>query len=235
MNELVKIENNKDYGLVVSSRTIAEELGKEHKILLRDCRNCLEEGVEFVPSEYITMQNKKSVEYLVTKDGFILLMMNYQGYNDFKRAYINRFNEMERALRETQPKLPSYAEALRQLADKIEENDKLLAENSEMKPKAEFFDAVAESKTAIAVGEVAKVLGIKGLGRNNLFEFLRNKKVLMNNNQPYQKYIDCGYFRIVETKYNKPDGDTAITIKTLVYQKGVDFIRKLIEKEIDAE
>lgn len=44
----------------------------------------------------------------------------------------------------------------------------------EMKPKADFFDAVADSKTAISMNEVAKVLAIKGYGRNNLFEFLRN-------------------------------------------------------------
>lgn len=119
---------------------------------------------------------------------------------------------------------------------KIEEKDKIIEAQQEKinldKPKVDFFDAVADSKTAIAMGEVAKVLGIKGLGRNNLFGLLRKKKVLMYNNMPYQKYVDCGYFRIVEKIYYKPDGDTAITIKTLVYQKGVDYIRKLVEKEM---
>jgi prophage antirepressor-like protein len=107
----------------------------------------------------------------------------------------------------------------------ITQKDKLI---EDMKPKAEFFDAVADSKTAVAIGDVAKVLGIKGLGRNNLFEKLRNKKVLMQNNQPYQKYIDNGYFRVIEQKYQKPDGETVISFKTLVYQKGIDYIRKLI-------
>ena len=67
----------------------------------------------------------------------------------------------------------------------------------EMKPKAEFFDAVASSKTAIQMADVAKVLDYPGYGRNRLFEFLRNKKVLMHNNQPYQKYIDCGYLELL--------------------------------------
>ncbi len=40
---------------------------------------------------------------------------------------------------------------------------------------------------------------------------------------------------IIETKYTKPNGDTAINIKTLVYQKGVDFIRKMVEQVIDTE
>ena len=100
----------------------------------------------------------------------------------------------------------------------------------EMKPKAEFFDTVADSKTAISMNEVAKVLNIKGYGRNNLFEFLRENKVLDRWNVPYQRYIDNGWFRVIEQKYQK-NGEPVITTKTLAYQKGVDGIRRMIAKE----
>ena len=96
-----------------------------------------------------------------------------------------------------------------------------------MKPKAEFFDAVADSKTAISMNEVSKVLGIKGYGRNNLFEFLRSSGILDRWNVPYQRYIDCGWFRVIEQKYSK-NGEQCVSTKTLVYQKGVDAIRKKI-------
>ena len=99
----------------------------------------------------------------------------------------------------------------------------------EMKPKADFFDAVADSKTAISMNEVAKVLNIKGYGRNNLFEFLRENKVLDRWNVPYQKYVDNGWFRVIEQHYQK-NGEPIVTTKTLVYQKGVDGIRKMIER-----
>lgn len=124
----------------------------------------------------------------------------------------------------------TYSEALRALADKAEEAERLMIENNEMKPKAEFFDAVADSKDAIEIGQVAKVLAYPNIGRNKLFAILRDKGVLMNNNIPYQKYIDKGYFRTIEQKYTMPDGETRISIKTLVYQKGVDGIRKLLSK-----
>ena len=97
----------------------------------------------------------------------------------------------------------------------------------EMKPKAEFFDTVADSKTAISMNEVAKVLNIKGYGRNNLFEFLRENKVLDRWNVPYQRYVDNGWFRVIEQHYQK-NGEPIVTTKTLVYQKGVDGIRKMI-------
>ena len=99
----------------------------------------------------------------------------------------------------------------------------------EMKPKAEFFDAVADSKTAISMNEVAKVLNIKGYGRNKLFEYLRDNKVLDRWNVPYQKYVDNGWFRVIEQHYQK-NGEPIVTTKTLVYQKGVDGIRKMIER-----
>ena len=133
-------------------------------------------------------------------------------------------------------KLPgTYAEALKNLLEQVEANERLVNENETFKaerelllPKAEFFDAVTDSKQAIPIGDVAKILDM-GIGRNKLFEFMREEKILMPDNSPYQKYVDAGYFRIVEQKYEK-NGDTYINLKTLVFQKGVDYIRKRLLK-----
>lgn len=106
---------------------------------------------------------------------------------------------------------------------------KLEEDTERMRPKEEFYDAVAGSKTAIEMAAVAKVLNFKSVGRNKLFEILRDERILQSDNIPYQKYIDNGWFRTIEQKYSK-DGETYINIKTLVYQKGVDGIRKILEK-----
>lgn len=122
----------------------------------------------------------------------------------------------------------TYAEALRALADKAEEAERLAIENKEMKPKAEFFDAVADSKTAFSMNDVAKVLDVKGYGRNKLFEFLRDNGILDAHNVPYQRYVDRGWFRVIEQHFQK-NGEPVVTTKTLVYQKGVDGIRKMLK------
>ena len=127
----------------------------------------------------------------------------------------------------------TYAEALRALADKAERMEALQKQNQMMQPKAEFFDAVTDSKTAIPIGDVAKILDI-GIGRNKLFEFLRQKNILTADNRPYQKYIDSGYFRVIEQKY-EVNGEVRINIKTLVFQKGIDWIRKQLTKENAAD
>lgn len=123
----------------------------------------------------------------------------------------------------------TFAEALRLAADQQERLEVQQRQLEEQRPKVEFFDAVAESKTAIAMKAVANTLHFKGVGRNKLFAILREKKILMGNNMPYQRYVDCGYFRTVEQKYATPDGEVRVSIKTIVYQKGVDFIRRVLK------
>jgi len=96
-------------------------------------------------------------------------------------------------------------------------------------PKVEFAEAVMGSDDTISMSEVAKVLNM-GIGRNKIFKILRDNKILQENNQPYQQYCDKGMFRVIESKYGKPNGDTCIQLKTVVYQRGLDYIRKLLEE-----
>lgn len=113
------------------------------------------------------------------------------------------------------------------LATQVKE---LRAQNELMKPKAEFYDAVTGiCEDVIDMGEAAKVLNM-GIGRNKLFSLLREKGILQRNNQPYQEYVDRGWFRVVEVNYTRPDGSSCINLKTMVYQKGLVCIRKIVER-----
>ena len=110
----VQLENNPQYGIVVSSRKVAQGLNKNHAHVLRDLDKILENpdlDSLFIPAFYrIKNQKRNYKEYLLTKDGFTLYMFNIQGYLDFKMAYIKRFNEMEKALSNLQTKsLPQPA------------------------------------------------------------------------------------------------------------------------------
>lgn len=89
---------------VCTSLDIAETFEKEHKHVLRDIRElgCSDEfrRSNFGPSYYTNEQNKKQPMYLMTRDGFTLLVMGYTGElaMKFKEAYIKQFNAMEAAL-----------------------------------------------------------------------------------------------------------------------------------------
>jgi anti-repressor protein len=141
------------------------------------------------------------------------------------------FIQCEKKLIEHAPHLipQTFTEALRlalKQQEQLEEQETLLLEQ---KPKADFYDAVVDSKTAIPMGEVAKLIGRQGVGRNTLFQILRHQQILMWNNVPYQSMINRGYFKLIEQTYKTPDGEQHVNTTVRVYQKGVDYIRRIIE------
>lgn len=123
----------------------------------------------------------------------------------------------------------TYAQALRELAESVEQKEAMQKQLEEQRPAVEFYEAVASSTDTMDMMAVSKVLNY---GRTKLFQFLREQKILIpdTNNLPYQKYIDAGYFKVIENRYTKPDRTVHISTKVLVYQKGVDFIEKMLKK-----
>jgi anti-repressor protein len=104
----------------------------------------------------------------------------------------------------------------------------------DMVPKVEFYDKVTNSTDCLDMGDVAKVANL-GMGRNQLFKRLRDDKVLMLDNVPYEQFVKRGYFRVIETPYDLPDGKTKIKTKTIVSQKGLEWIIKRYGQEDDPE
>ena len=132
------------------------------------------------------------------------------------------------------------ARALVMAQKKIELREKELREKDELlelqKPKVEFADHVTDSENAIDMGTFAKYIQKAGIdmGRNTLFRWLRDQGILMENNVPYQRYLDLGWFTVVEMVYSTPNNEYT-TPKTLVTGKGqvslVRYIRKYYVKE----
>ena len=100
------------------------------------------------------------------------------------------------------------------------------AECEKLRPKAEYFDRVADTRDSFSLGETAKLLEIAGFGRNNLIKFLRATGVLMEGNIAKQRYVDRGYFHVVLHEYSAADGELRVQAVTRVYAKGIDYIRR---------
>ena len=110
-----------------------------------------------------------------------------------------------------------------------DECDQWRREVEEMQPKADFYDRVADTGVTFSLGETAKMLAVPGFGRNNLIRFLREEGILMADNVAKQRYVDRGYFRIVQRDYYAPDGTTRVKAVTRVWEKGVDYIRHRLD------
>lgn len=112
MNELLPMITERDGIPVTTSRAVAEQFGKQHKNVIRDIENLratldeTENGKAFnrLNFEPVTLPDAKGESrpaYLLTRDGFTLLAMGFTGAKavQFKVAYINAFNRMERLIR----------------------------------------------------------------------------------------------------------------------------------------
>lgn len=136
MNNLVNIYLNQDGQAVVTSRQIAEDFEKEHSsVVVRAIENLIKElkGSRqncthlFIETEYQNEQNKQWYkEYLLTRDGFSLLVMGFTGPKalQWKLKYIEAFNKMEKALKE--PKQLTPMEQLKLQYQVIEEHEEKL-------------------------------------------------------------------------------------------------------------
>jgi anti-repressor protein len=95
-----------------------------------------------------------------------------------------------------------------------------------MQPKADAYDDLLSIENIHSMIEVAKLVG---LGRNRLFEKLRQNKVLMSSNLPYESYVERKYFTVRESVIDKPNYH-GIKRKTFVTTKGVDWINRKLKE-----
>jgi anti-repressor protein len=231
MTDLIKI-TEKDGKQLVSARELYSVLNVKtpfSKWVIRKLTSnaFFDRNEDYTRLDNFVRAGQPAMEFALTLDTAKKIAMaenNEQGNN--VRDY---FLSMEKKALKQQFEIPqTYSAALMLAAKQAEQIELQKEEIKVLEPKADFYDTVTDSKDTIDIGSVAKVLNM-GIGRNKLFQLLRDKSILMSNNQPYQNYVDSGYFRVIESKFSKPDGSTHISLKTVVYQKGVDFIKKQIK------
>ncbi|CZR74894.1 Phage antirepressor protein KilAC domain protein [Clostridioides difficile] len=198
----------------------------------------------FIKSTYLDSKNESRPCYNVTKLGCDFLANKFTGEKGiiFTAKYVRRFNEMERVLKEQQPKLPTtYKEALQQLLIEVEEKEQLQLENQEkdrviqlQQPKVLFADAVSASNNSILVGELAKLIKQNGvdIGQNGLFAWMRENGYLIKRkgedyNIPTQKSMNLRIMEVKKRVINNPDGSTKVTRTVKITGKGqVYFVNK---------
>lgn len=202
--------------LTMSSLEIADLTGKQHKHVLTDVRNMLDQlGIQpaVFSAVYKDQQLKDRPCFNLPKDLTLTLISGYSV--QLRKRIIDRWMELESA----QFKMPqTFAEALRLAADTQEALESAQKKIESDKPKVEFAMAVRNMQGACNVGEFAKVIGT---GRNRLFAQMRSDAILMANNQPYQRYIDQGLFIVIEQiPYTDSKGKDHPAFTTMITGKG---------------
>lgn len=102
----------------------------------------------------------------------------------------------------------------------------------EQKPKVEFADCVGSSKDLLTIGQFSKLVHDENIpvGRNRLFKWMRDKGYLRQNNEPYQQYIDSGFFKVKEGAKQNQYGSKLFTV-TLITGKGQIYFAEKLRNE----
>lgn len=248
-NEAIKIFENPEFGKVriieedgkplFCGKDVAELLGYANTkdAILKHCEN---DGVAFYDLAD-SMGRFQSTKFLT--EGNVYRLIIHSKLPSAGRFEHWVFDEVLPSIRkhgaymtpETIEKVLLNPDTIISLATALKEEQqktaKLTAENAELKPKAAFADTVSNSTGALNMSQMAKLLHNKhiDMGRNRLMNFLRNEKILMQDNLPYQQYIERGYFKVIESVVGNEQYPMTKT-STLVLPAGQQFIFNLLEK-----
>lgn len=132
---------------------------------------------------------------------------------------------MARALQVAQATITKHEQMLEQANERISIQDNQI---QKLQPKADFADAAFKAEGNVDIGQAAKILGLP-FGRNTLFKKLREKGVFFGSrNEPKQRFIDAGYFKLTELPPIKRENHTdLIVMKCICTQKGLAYINML--------
>ena len=169
MHKDVVITRNNDGELVVTSRQVAEDFGKNHKEVIRAIENHINTlgGAQncaslFIESKYQHFQNKQWYkEYLLTKDGFAFAVMSFTGEEaaKWKLKYIEAFNKMEQAIKNPYSNLSKEVQAIFALDNKQQQ---LAVEVKELKDGMPLFNVECKEIQAAVKRKGIEILGGKG-------------------------------------------------------------------------
>ena len=142
----------------------------------------------------------------------------------FIQTYLPFADESTKSLfRTTLHTIGEQNKLIQQQRDKIQQD----------KPLVQFAEHVSESVNSIDIGTFSKLLydeNIK-IGRNRLFAWMKKNGYLMRDTKPYQKYVDAGYFKVIEQAFKTPYGNKMVDTKTLVTGKGQIYFTEKLRKE----
>lgn len=206
MNEIILSEKNGQ--VLASSREVAEKFGKQNKHVNEAIKKLMVENstvkTMFEESTYVSSRGREEIEYLMNRDGFSLLAMGFTGKKalEWKLKYIDAFNQMEDRLKngnqlteEERLKLQLFSKDASEVAyahNRLIElaTAPLIAENEELKPKAEYHDEVLKKDGLITTTVVAKDLGFSSA--NKLNKVMNANHIIFKNQSgtwcPYAEY-----------------------------------------------
>lgn len=135
-----------------------------------------------------------------------------------------------------QKQLPqSYAEALRMLANEVEERERVKKQNALLTqqaqtnaPKVELAEKVLDTQGAYLIRQVAKAIGVSV---QFLYQWMRSKSLITQRNEPYADFTKRKILTARISEYTDSQGFRRTKMTAYVTNEGVMYILKRLIKE----
>lgn len=226
--ELIKI-SEKEGKKVVSARDLHAFLENTDNVntwFKRQAdRAMLVENEDFVSVAILQTSGQTSIDYAISvSSAKEIAMLNGGDKGKQARLY---FIECEKQLQLQTPNFNNPAIAARAWADEYEKRQLAESKVNELKPKADVYDKINSAENLMSIEQAAKIINLKGIGRNNFFKLLREDGILMKNNLPYQELINRGLFevKVIPVKMGNSINDVT---QTYVTANGLIFLTEKI-------
>ncbi|WP_315117916.1 Rha family transcriptional regulator [uncultured Clostridium sp.] len=201
MNNLINILN-KNGQLVVTSRQIAIDFNKRHGDVLEKVDSLINEMISteksvqyFIQDSYKDDSGKSNREYLLTRDGFSLLVMGFTGSKalEWKLKYIEAFNRMEEHIKNQN--MPTSFEDMMIL--QLQEQKKLKSRVENIEDKLESLEVNPSQRKTIQSLKHKRVVELLG-GRKTKAYLDRSfrSRVYSDLGREYLKYFDIPSYEL---------------------------------------
>lgn len=227
--DLVKIENIEGIE-TVNARDLwtALESKQDFSTWAKSRLEGFEENQDYLVHKFMEQLpsgSKHKIDYYLTIDTAKHLTMLER--NEIGKKIRQYFIDFEKKNKQQIPQ--TYAEALRLCADQVEQLEAQKKALQLAEPKIKFHDTVTKSENTLDMEQVSKLINM-GFGRNKLIAELKNRGIFMASGRPYQRYVDAGYFKVVESHFTTTYGKPCIRLKTVAFQRGIEFIIRELSK-----
>lgn len=171
------------------------------------------------------LESAKRFKHWVTSE--VLPSIRKHGGYFFDQENMTPEEIMAAGLKVAQQIIDEKEKKIKFLGNQILDQQKVI---SELKPKANYVDAILKSKSLVLTTQIAKDYGMSARNFNNILhklgvQYKANKQWVL-----YAKYQACGYVHSKTYEFSHRDGTEDVRMQTEWTQKGRLFLYELLKQ-----
>lgn len=245
MNELLRVNYDSDR-ITLSARELHEFLGIKTSFkdwFPRMCEYGFNENQDFNPlkNERVQFEGDRQVkrtvqDYQITLDMAkeIAMIQRSEKGKQIRQYFLElerKWNSPEAVMNRALEYSRKQVQALLKTNEKLELENKMKDQQlNELKPKADYYDQILQSKSLVLISQIAKDYGLGAPTMNKKLHELGVQYKQGGQWLLYSKYQNKGYTHSRTINITRSDGRSDVRMQTEWTQKGRLFLYELLRK-----